>query len=756
MPTPLRVLIVEDTPDDAELMLLRLRQEGFQPDWTRVQTEPDYLAALATAPDLILADWSLPQFSGLRALKLMGAHGLAIPFIIVSGGIGEETAADALHQGADDYVLKDRPQRLGPAVRRALQEKQLRVERQRIEEALRASEEQYRSLAQTASDAIITADAGGQIIAWNLAAERMFQYTEAEALGQSLESIMPEAYRGAYAKRMTLLQTDAEPRVVGRTIELTGLRKDGSQFPVELSLAMWKTQQGQFFSAIVRDITERKRAEEALAEERNLLRTLIDNLPDAIYAKDTQGRYVIKNLADAALTGAKSTEEIVGKSDFDYYPPELAAHFTADDQAVIQSGQPLLNREEPNVGPTGDKRWILTTKVPWRDGKGQIIGLVGIGHDITVRRQREERIRRQLEHLTALREIDRAISSSFDLRFNLVTTLNQLTVQLGVDAADVLLYRANSQTLECAADHGFRTTAIQNTRLRLGQGHAGRAALERHTVRVADLRTTDTSLATVPLADEGFVSYIGVPLIAKGQIKGVLELFHRSPLDPDEEWLDFLDALTAQAAIAIDNATLFESLQRANTDLAQAYDATIEGWSRALDMRDQETEGHTQRVTEMTVRLARACGLSDVELKSVRWGALLHDIGKMGIPDNILLKPGPLTVEEWNVMRQHPVLAYEMLAPIHYLRAALDIPYSHHEWWDGEGYPLGLKGEQIPLAARIFAVVDVWDALRSQRPYRSAWLDQKVIEYLRKQAHTHFDPHVVDVFLTLLATEELS
>jgi HD-GYP domain-containing protein (c-di-GMP phosphodiesterase class II) len=245
------------------------------------------------------------------------------------------------------------------------------------------------------------------------------------------------------------------------------------------------------------------------------------------------------------------------------------------------------------------------------------------------------------------------------------------------------------------------------------------------------------------LAGEDFVCYFGVPLIAKGQVKGVLEVSHRSALEPDEEWLDFLSALAGQTAIAIENSTLFESLQRSNLELALAYDATIEGWSQAMDLRDKETEGHTQRVMEMTVKLAQA------DLVQVRWGALLHDIGKMGVPDGILLKPEPLTDEEWVAMKKHPTFAYELLSPIDYLRNALDIPYCHHEKWDGTGYPRGLKGAQIPLVARIFAVVDVWDALKSDRPYRAGWTEEKVRKHIRTSSGTHFDPQVVDVFMQL-------
>ena len=190
-------------------------------------------------------------------------------------------------------------------------------------------------------------------------------------------------------------------------------------------------------------------------------------------------------------------------------------------------------------------------------------------------------------------------------------------------------------------------------------------------------------------------------------------------------------------------------LQRAHHELAQAYDETLKGWSLALELRDNETQGHSQRVTELTLSLAQAMGIGDGEIVHIRRGALLHDIGKMGIPDSILHKPGPLNEDEWKTMRQHPVYAYQLLSPIGYLRPALDIPYNHHEKWNGSGYPRGLKGEQIPLAARMFTVVDVWDALRDDRPYRAAWSDDNVRAYIREQADSHFDPQIVKVFLKL-------
>lgn len=191
-------------------------------------------------------------------------------------------------------------------------------------------------------------------------------------------------------------------------------------------------------------------------------------------------------------------------------------------------------------------------------------------------------------------------------------------------------------------------------------------------------------------------------------------------------------------------------IEEAHEKLLSAYDATIEGWSRAMDLRDKETEGHTLRVTDLSVELARMMGINEGELVFIRRGALLHDIGKLGVPDAILLKANQLSDAEWEVMRKHPQYAYEMLSPIEYLRPALDIPYCHHEKWDGTGYPRGLKGEEIPLAARIFAVVDVWDALTSDRPYRPAWSHEEAMKYIKEQSGKHFDPNVVEKFIEMM------
>ena len=359
--------------------------------------------------------------------------------------------------------------------------------------------------------------------------------------------------------------------------------------------------------------------------------------------------------------------------------------------------------------------------------------------------------RRRLEQLQALRAIEIAITTNRNLRENLELLLEKISEQLQVDAAVFLLLDTRRYLLQFAASRGFITHSLRFTELHIGEGMAGRAVLEQRIIHIHDLREDPQQLASAPdLWQEEFVSYYAVPLIAQGYVKGVLEIFHRSLLHADDEWLRFLEALADQAAIAIENTTLFEDLQRANDELSQAYDSTIEGWSRALDLRDHETEGHTQRVTMMTLNLARALGIDETGLVHIRRGALLHDIGKMGVPDHILLKPGKLSDQERSIMQRHPVYAYELLAPIAYLRPALDIPYCHHEKWDGSGYPRGLKGEQIPFAARLFAVVDVWDALCSDRPYRKGWPLDQVLDHLRAETGSHFDPRVVAAFMRMI------
>ncbi len=374
-----------------------------------------------------------------------------------------------------------------------------------------------------------------------------------------------------------------------------------------------------------------------------------------------------------------------------------------------------------------------------------------LNRELADRKVAEERLNQQLANVSALRAVGVAINASMDLPLTLNILLDQVSSKLKVDACDVLLFNPYTRTLDYAADRGFRTPLIRGTSLAKGDSFAWQAVQTRRTILIDNLETEPGQLYGSPFQEsESFVSYIGIPLISKGIMKGVLEVFQRSITTYDQSWMDFLESMVSQAAIALDNGSLFQDLQRANLDLTLAYDATIEGWARALELRDGATEGHSQRVTQMTMDLAGRLGVHDSDLVHIRRGALLHDIGKMGIPDDILRKAGPLDDEEWIIMRKHPFFAREMLKNISYLQSAIEIPYSHHEKWDGSGYPLGLSGVRIPLAARIFSVIDVWDALSSERPYRGPWHEDDVYKYIRENSGSQFDPKVVAEFFSMM------
>jgi response regulator RpfG family c-di-GMP phosphodiesterase len=412
-------------------------------------------------------------------------------------------------------------------------------------------------------------------------------------------------------------------------------------------------------------------------------------------------------------------------------------------QALYMAGIPLIANEK-RIGVL----W-LGRKFPINENEIQL--LVDIGDMVAnaLNRVTQHKLTEQrLQKIAALHAIDKAITGSLDLRVTLSVLLDQVIQQLGVDASNVFLHDPENQNLNYSDGVGFNFGNIRSNSFNLGEGLAGRVALERNLLGINDLSKTDIEIARPTLVtQEQFVSYYGVPLITRGKLKGVLEVFHRQPLNVNSEWVDFLKALSVQAAIAIETTDLFTDIQQSNSNLKRAYTATLEGWVRALDLRDKETEGHAQRVSKRTVHLGRLMGMSEEDLVHAKRGALLHDIGKIGIPDEILKKPGPLTDHEQELMRKHPGYAFEMLKEIDFLRPALDIPYYHHERWDGSGYPHRLKGIRIPLAARIFAIIDVWDALNSNRPYRSAWPDEKIYTYILDQAGVQFDPQVVAAWM---------
>jgi PAS domain S-box-containing protein len=527
-------------------------------------------------------------------------------------------------------------------------------------------------------------------------------------------------------------------------------------------------------------------------------RDLFENASDAIFVLDLNHRFVDVNRRATEIFGW-SRAEFLSMSAFDLIPPEQcdisggefierssSGHSETFEQqmrtkdgrcldveigssSIVKSGR--VTGFQDIVRDVTDQHRVqqqfqrsqedLEQKVEERTA-ALIDTNLSLSREVSERSRAEEQLKEQLERQGALRTIQTAITSSLDLSLTLNVFIEQVRVHLKADAATILLYNPKNLTLGFGAGRGFSSNRIRRVTVKAGESLAGSVIMRREKMIIPDMRAKNLHLPTgfgydfqnsFLVMEEGFQSYVGLPLLAKGQIIGVLEIFNRAPLAIDEAWSEFLEALAQMAAIAIDNSTMFEELQQSRDEVVMAYDKTIEGWSRALDIRDNETHGHSRRVTEITEMVARRMGVPEDELTHIRRGALLHDIGKLGVPDRILLKPGKLTQEELVIMRRHPETAYDILSPIPFLRDAIAIPYSHHERWDGTGYPKGLAREEIPLPARIFAVVDVWDALRFDRPYRQAWEEGRVIEHLVTQKGSHFDPAVVDAFLDVLRNQ---
>src|SRR3972149_486277 len=349
------------------------------------------------------------------------------------------------------------------------------------------------------------------------------------------------------------------------------------------------------------DITDQK-------ESLDRFRAMTENTSDWIWEIDENLNYTYASPRIKELLGYEA-EEIIGKTPFNLMSPDEGERVFEELSHIVKMRLPFSRLENTNLHKDGHHVVLETSGVPIIDAFGHFKGYRGIDRDITERREIEERSRCQLKRLAAQREIDMAISSSHDLNLTLNVIIREVISQLKIDAADILLYRPILQNLEYAAGAGFSTQALQYTRLKIGESHPGRAARERCVVSIPDLRESDGFKRSKYMTDEKFISYFGVPLISKGEVIGVLEVFHRRSLDPDQEWLGFLETLAGQAAIAIENGKLIAELHGANLDIIMAYDATIEGWSRALDLRDKETEGHSQRVKEWTARIANAMGM---------------------------------------------------------------------------------------------------------------------------------------------------
>jgi PAS domain S-box-containing protein len=892
-PKPLAVLIIEDSESDAALVLRTLEKAGYGLQSERVETETELRTALAARKwDVIIADFRLPRFNAEAALRIVQSLEPDLPFIIVSGSIGEDIAVVMMQAGAHDYIMKGNLTRLAPAVERELEQAQTRRARRDADQALRESEKRYRLLAENVQDVIWILDLDTRRFVYvSPSVQRLRGYTPEEVIGQDFtSSLAPESNQrlaellpqriaefragkhmmhldeveqpcrdgtSVWTEVTTYYQVSKEDghlyvygvsrditqrRVMERRVreseeqfrllvdqspyaitviqgnnvvfinktaltlmhakspaDLVGhpiadfihpdglattleriqrmwkgepnlypvqdryVRCDGVTIPVEVIAAPFTYQGRPAIQVLVQDTTERNRAEEALQASEERYRLLAENMSDTVWLMDMNLK--ILYISPSVVRQRGFTLEELNQLRLDQQMAAESLQRSLQLMSEVLSPENLAKREPGSARridiefyrKDGTTFWAECAFTLILNKEGVPTGILGAAREITERRRAEAVTQRQLRQFAALRNIDNAIRGSLDLRLTLSIILREAVAQLGVDAARILILHSQTKVLEFAAGTGFRTSALQRAELRLGQGFAGQAALDQRTIHVPDLRIRKTDFLQLDnFAAEQFVTYCAVPLVTKGQVIGVMEVFSRSFTPLEErmgDWEEFMQTIADQAAIAVENTHLFMSLQQTNLDLTRSVDDVLDAWAHALDVREKESPGHTRRVAEEAVRLAKMQGMSDTELLGLRRGALLHDIGKMVIPDSILLKVDPLTPDELKILQRHPVYAYELLSASPALRSVLDIPYCHHEKWDGSGYPRGLQGERIPLPARIFAVVDAWDSMVGDRPDRTILSREAALARLRNQSEVDFDPKIVAEYIQALKTE---
>ena len=617
----------------------------------------------------------------------------------------------------------------------------------KTEDSLKKERNFYSSVLNAAAGLLLVLDKEGRILLFNGVCEKLSGYSINEVRQKHPWDFLlsPEDSQSAEAS-FKGLKADQFPY----SHEDYWITKDATRRLISWSDTALTDDKGEVACIVSTgiDITEQKEAEEADRKSSEYFRSLVENAADALLILDKDGIIRFENPSFEKFLGYKPKEfvdknlrELVHPDDVSLLSKALEGVKKKPDSTVSMRLR-LQSKEGTWITVEGLSKNFLNDPA--------VSGIAVTVRDITRRNKTERGIQCQLQTLDALHAIDVATSSGLDLLVTVKVVLEQITSELKVDAASILLFNPHTHNLKYFSGIGFRNIAIARSTINLGEGVAGKAGLERELIRITDLRDSEegSRLAEL-LAEEEFVTYYAMPLVARGELKGVLEIFNRSALSPDQDWLDFLSDVASQAAVAMDNADLIATLQGHNTGLTFAYDATLEQLSYALDLREKLSHGHSQRLAEWTLKLGEAMGIDGPDLINDRRGALVHDFGKIGVPESILLKPGPLNDEEWELMQKHPRYAYLMLSEIPYLRAAVDIPYCHHEKWDGSGYPRGLKGKEIPLAARVFSVVEAWDMLGCDRPYREAWPNMKIREHLKSQSGIDFDPEIVEKFLEL-------
>jgi PAS domain S-box-containing protein/putative nucleotidyltransferase with HDIG domain len=607
------------------------------------------------------------------------------------------------------------------------------IDRKQREQDLLTSTKRNQLLVEASIDAIFMETLDGAIIDCNDAALQMYGYTREEMLKLNVKALVAPHF---YVQVKDYTQWELSQG--GKIHDVPNIRKDGTVFPVEVSIQLTTIDDLPVLVAFIRDITEQKEAARVIVENEEKFRTLSETTTAGIFIY-RDDRYLYVNPMWCEITGL-SEEELLKTKPLDIMNPEVNLESVRHIEKGKNDEIGQARVEHTFTAHNGESHTIaLTISQIVFEGAPAVIGTA---IDITNRKQREH-------ELEVISEMGEALRINISRDQVLTMAMSKLMSIMNLDGAYLSLYNPQTKLIEVKKTGG-QWGELLSAPVQKDEGLSGHIISTGRTY--LDTQPETDPYFLYPELAKGFAALAGVPLIAKGETIGSLVIGSRKRLTEND--LRLLKAVADITSSAIHRADLFEQTIQQTDELRHAYDSTLEGWALALELRDKETQGHSVRIAKMTLRLAKRLNIPEDQLEDVRRGALLHDIGKLGVPDTILLKNGPLTPEEWVIMQKHPSYAYEMLSQIKFFANAIDIPYCHHEWWDGSGYPRGLEGEQIPLPARIFCIIDVWDALTSNRPYREAWKKEEALAHIINQAGTHFDPDVVNEFIQMIVKEK--
>ena len=608
------------------------------------------------------------------------------------------------------------------------------IDRRQSEQALINSQRNSELLVEASTDGILLESLDGRILDANKVAETMYGYTHEEFLNLNVKDLVSPVF---LVGKSDYIKWELEHKDL--LTDIPNIRKDGSIFPVEISTRLANIENQKYAVAYIRDITERKKVEQAILESEEKFRTLAQTAAAGIFIYK-KGPFVYMNPMWTEITGF--SEDELGMMNFlDIVTTSSKDQVEKYYQERLQNDTTVKRYETQIQAKSGQKKWVdITTSGILYEG---VQAVIGTAVDITDRKQKEN----ELEMVAKISEALRVAMTRDEIR---PTVLREVMNFLEIDGALI-------STIERGKDLSYIDRAmgcwapLDMVTMKVSEGLTGYIIVTGK-IYINNHASHDPHFAFPELLSN-LSSIAGVPLITKGETIGALLVGSAHILSDNE--IRLLKTIGDMTASAIHRSDLYEQTSLQAHELKQAYDATLEGWAHALELRDKETQGHSLRIANMTIKLAKRMGYKSEDLENVRRGALLHDIGKMGVPDTVLLKPGSLSEDEWTLMQKHPEYAREMLIDLPYFKDAIDIPFCHHEWWDGSGYPRGLKSTEIPLVARIFAIVDSWDALISDRPYRKAWSKRDALSHIIDQSGNHFDPDVVNAFVQMLREEKL-